>query len=145
MQTFLPYPNFRKSAEVLDYRRLGKQRVEAMQILNILEGRTKSKSWKNHPATKMWMHYTDALKEYANACIEEWIKRGYKNTMKLYEVPAIINYPWWLGDPNFHRAMRSRLIEKDEDFYLPLFPDDKNFNSGRYFWPDIDSKTFKTI
>ena len=38
MQIFLPYKSFKKSAEVLDYQRLGKQRVEALQIINIIEG-----------------------------------------------------------------------------------------------------------
>ena len=37
MQTFLPYKSFKKSAETLDYQRLGKQRVEAMQIINVIE------------------------------------------------------------------------------------------------------------
>jgi len=32
MQTFLPYADFKESAQCLDYRRLGKQRVEAKQI-----------------------------------------------------------------------------------------------------------------
>ena len=45
MQTFLPYKSFNKSFKVLDYRRLGKQRVEAMQILNVLLGRRKTKGW----------------------------------------------------------------------------------------------------
>ena len=36
MQTFLPYSNFQKTAEVLDYRRLGKQRVEGMQIIKTI-------------------------------------------------------------------------------------------------------------
>jgi len=30
MQTFLPYADFKLSTRVLDYKRLGKQRVEAM-------------------------------------------------------------------------------------------------------------------
>ena len=38
MQTFLPYQNFIKSAKCLDYKRLGKQRVEALQIHNIISG-----------------------------------------------------------------------------------------------------------
>ena len=38
MQIFLPYKSFKKSAEVLDYQRLGKQRVEALQSINIIEG-----------------------------------------------------------------------------------------------------------
>ena len=36
MQTFLPYPDFRQSAACLDYRRLGKQRVEGVQILKAI-------------------------------------------------------------------------------------------------------------
>ena len=34
MQTFLPTSNFAESAKYLDYRRLGKQRVEVLQLLN---------------------------------------------------------------------------------------------------------------
>ena len=37
MQTFLPFPDFKMSAQVLDYKRLGKQRVEALQILKTLK------------------------------------------------------------------------------------------------------------
>ena len=49
MQTFLPYANFEDSAKVLDWRRLGKQRVEADQILNIISGKTEKLGWRNHP------------------------------------------------------------------------------------------------
>lgn len=38
MQTFLPYPNFVASARVLDNKRLGKQRVENLQIMQVLLG-----------------------------------------------------------------------------------------------------------
>jgi hypothetical protein len=54
MQTFLPSTSFIQSAKCLDYKRLGKQRVEAKTIINILEGKTTSNAWRNHPATKMW-------------------------------------------------------------------------------------------
>ena len=40
MQTFLPYDSFEESASVLDWKRLGKQRVEAMQIVNAIEKQT---------------------------------------------------------------------------------------------------------
>jgi len=33
MQTFLPYPDFERSARVLDVKRLGEQRVECIQVL----------------------------------------------------------------------------------------------------------------
>lgn len=38
MQTFLPYADFKKSAQVLDGMRLGKQRVETLQIMQALLG-----------------------------------------------------------------------------------------------------------
>ena len=76
MQTFLPYPDFEKSAKVLDYRRLGKQRCEAMQLLNILNGFSIKEGWKNHPATKMWRGHRGALKKYCQTMINEWISRG---------------------------------------------------------------------
>jgi len=45
VQTFLPYPDFKKSAECLDFRRLGKQRVD--QLL--------TKSWTNlHKLTQIY-------------------------------------------------------------------------------------------
>jgi hypothetical protein len=36
MQTFLPYPDYKLSASVMDMRRLGKQRVETWQIIKAL-------------------------------------------------------------------------------------------------------------
>ena len=80
MQTFLPYPDFRKSAQSLDNKRLGKQRVEAYQIWRVLKGFTKG--WRRHPAVLMWEGYTCFLAMYCNACIDEWVLRGYKNNME---------------------------------------------------------------
>ena len=45
MQTFLPYSNYPASARVLDNKRLGKQRVEVLQILKALAGESKFESW----------------------------------------------------------------------------------------------------
>ena len=42
MQTFMPYPDYSESARCLDRQRLGKQRVEAFQILRSPEGIFKS-------------------------------------------------------------------------------------------------------
>lgn len=38
MQTFLPYSSFKRSAAVLDNKRLGKQRVETLQVMQGLAG-----------------------------------------------------------------------------------------------------------
>jgi len=86
----------------LDYRRLGKQRVEAKQILNILLGKAKVNRngkipWSNHPAVLMWKGYEEGLKQYYNVIVLEWINRGYKNNMPLITPNQFIIYPPWLG------------------------------------------------
>jgi len=142
----LPYESFVKSAQVLDYKRLGKQRVECCQIIRILDGTTPEARWRNHPAVKMWEGYLGALQNYTNIMITEWIIRGYNNSMSTYVLTEEPVKPWWLGNEDFHRAMRSRLIEKLPGFYLEQFGEvDKGFNDSKYFWPVNESKTFRII
>lgn len=117
MQTFLPYANLKKSLKVLDSRRLGKQRVEAFQILNILLNRTDRKGWKNHPAVKMWAGYENALKLYLNKAIKLWISKGYNNTMKLEVIDGNICFPSWFGKKEFHASHRGNLLRKDSEHY----------------------------
>ena len=121
MQTFLPYKDFKKSASVLDYRRLGKQRVEARQILDTLEGR--SKGWVNHPIVNMWRGHELALKLYFNIMSIEWMNRGYKQTMMLYRISRKnkVDYPEWLGDNKFHLSHQSNLLRKDYEYYKKYF------------------------
>ena len=136
MQTFLPYYSFVQSAKCLDYRRLGKQRLEAMQLVNStlkLERGEPVKGWANHPARIMWIGCLDALKLYHNVCVAEWVLRGYKNTMKFYDLPDKIEMPHWLGDPKFHDSHKSNLLKKDFAFYSQY-----NWNVGPdldYYWP----------
>ena len=133
MQTFLPYPDFIQSVRILDYRRLGKQRVETFQVLNILLDRTPTKGWRNHPVTRMWSGYEEALKLYQNFTIQEWISRGYKNTMKLEEINMKNIYlPYWFGNNNFHRSHRSNLLRKDYEYYSQFFDEPSNLE---YHWP----------
>lgn len=123
MQTFLPYPGFYSSAAALDNKRLGKQRVECVQILNALEGR--SRGWVNHPATRMWRGYERALRQYLRACILTWDERGFhNNTIPLPPCDADCDLPPWLGNEEFHASHRSNLLRKDPGFY------------GRYGWTE---------
>lgn len=119
MQTFLPYECFRLSATCLDQKRLGKQRVEAKQIINVLEKLElgEKPKWCNHPAVRMWIGYIDALKLYYNACVNEWVLRDFNNTMELYDVTENIEYPDWLQDKRLYISHRSRLMAKDPEFY----------------------------
>ena len=137
MQTFLPYQDFSKSLACLDNKRLGKQRVEAMQILQALEPNSTSR-WKNHPAVKMWIGYEAALCFYHDLAIITWIKRGFKNTMK-YKcetggkfIENMLIKPIWLTE-QFRSAHRSNLLRKDFAFYSKYgWTEDA---SQEYIWP----------
>jgi hypothetical protein len=133
MQTFLPYKNFKKTMKVLDSRRLGKQRVEAFQILNILLNRTQTKGWRNHPAVKMWEGFENALKLYLNEAITEWVSRGFKNTMKFEKIVGEIVYPNWLGKRKFHSSHKSNLLRKDKEHYSQFGW--KEADDLDYVWP----------
>ena len=138
MQTFLPYSNINKSLEVLDWRRLGKQRVEAKQILNVLLDRTETKGWRNHPITKMWKGYEPALQLYFNNCVKEWIKRGYNNNMLLEDITDSIIFPHWFGDFEFHSSHRANLLRKDYKYYSQFGWKDDPTNP--YTWYDTDKQ-----
>lgn len=124
MQTFLPDPSYATSASMLDYRRLGKQRVETKQILLAL-GKSKG-GWVNHPATKMWRGHELELSTYGLAMCKEWVERGYNDTLGQYFLAMRDAYeadghpnipPPWLGDEVFHASHRSNLLRKDPVFY----------------------------
>ena len=120
MQTFLPYPSFELSAAVLDYRRLGKQRVETYQLIRAINGETRG--WVNHPAAVMWRQYLPALHMYGRAMCEEWIRRGYNDTMlDRFEVHNNFEYPYWFANRQFHRSHQSNLVRKDPEFYGEKF------------------------
>lgn len=141
MQTFLPYANFKQSAAALDNRRLGKQRVECLQILKALLGETKG--WRNHPATRMWAGHERWLAEYTVAVCDEWTGRGFKDSVKA-QVQAMRlpmgDPPPWLGDERLHSSHRSNLMRKawdgDDDtldWYLRFeWSDDPD---AEYWWP----------
>lgn len=142
MQTFLPYECFQSSAKVLDQKRLGKQRVEVLQLLNSIKKiKTNQpiRGWKNHPCRKMWHDYSNALVFYGIAICNEWISRGYNDTC-LDKIESHYNreegllLPSWLGNKSLHLSHKSMLIQKDTLFYGSLWPDvPRNLE---YIWPE---------
>lgn len=139
IQTFLPYKSFQTSARVLDRQRLGKQRVEALQIMKAL---TLEVGWVNHPATKMWTGHLDWLMKYQQAICDEWVRRGYvdsclEKTQNLFNSSrqSLISseQPFWLGLKKMHSPHRSNLLRKDPEYYGQFgwkeSPDDD------YWWP----------
>lgn len=67
MQVFAPYPSPIDVAKCLDKRRLRKQIIECDQILKAITG--ESKSWKNHPVVKMYLHNSSWLKFYRDCLL----------------------------------------------------------------------------
>lgn len=148
MQTFLPYRDFTRSAEVLDAPRLGKQRVETLQVLRALE--LGEYGWRSHPVVRMWQGRTPALVAYGLAVVHAWQARGHADSTYglITEFAPQVEHlsqadladrgllPGWLGDGRVHLSHRSALVRKDPDFYRPVFgdvPDDLP-----YHWPDPD-------
>lgn len=130
MITFLPFPDFKQTARVLDSRRLGKQRVEAYQLIN--------GGWPNHPAAKMWRGYRPALMLYALDIIAEWKRRGYQDSLeeKILNIECTeeIIMPPWLGIEQLHQSHRSNLIRKFPEYYRnKLHWDDPS--DLPYYWP----------
>lgn len=131
MQTFLPHADFAATARALDRLRLGKQRLEVIQVLRALLGLTTG--WRNHPAVHMWRGHEQLLGAYGVAICDEWIARGYRDTSRptIIELsgydPATpveqLSAPGWLGDPEAHERWQSLLIQKNAAHYQPLFPD----------------------
>lgn len=130
MQTFLPFPDFKKSAKVLDRLRLGCQRKECLQLLR--------GQWKNHPSSKMWRGHEFQLAQYGIAICDEWLLRGYQDTcydkiLTEQELFKDTGLPKWFGNEAFHKAHRSKLLEKNLEYYSRFFPDDKP--GLEYVWP----------
>ena len=152
MQTFLPVADFADSARFLDSPRLGKQRVETLQVLRALE--LPDYGWASHPVVRMWQGRTPGLVAYGLAMVSVWRERGFADTTETLigefapevvgapqaELAAAGLLPSWVGDEALHRSHRSNLLAKDPEFYRPRFterfgpePDDLP-----YIWPEPD-------
>lgn len=141
MQTFVTHFSNAETAHVLDDRRLGKQRVEALQILQSLK--RKSGAWYSHPAVQMWKGYERGLAYYGMTMCDEWRnKRKFNDTTwdKFFDsldgnfaAPA---QPVWRRDIRLLTSHRSNLVRKDPDFYGPRFPETPE--NMPYLWAVID-------
>ena len=137
MQTFLPHADFEQSARALDTRRLGKQRVEALQVLRAIT--VPGYGWRHHPVVRMWRGHEEALACYGLAICREWCRRGHGDTCdtKIRDEVAALGVtsvrsqaelaeagalPPWLGDAAFHRSHQASLLCKDAEWYGPQFP-----------------------
>ena len=120
----------------LDRQRLGKQRLECKQIIDIVEGKGERK----HPAIDSWAPYIRYLKVYYNAALKEWERRGYKNTLlKPYPDDPEAPKPWWFSHPQVHLSHRCALMLKNPEHYNQYFESKDVWTQEHlkwgYIWP----------
>jgi hypothetical protein len=115
LQTWLPLPNIYPSISILTDDQLCKQRVDAKKILDTLEN--KSKTYRHHPAVKMWKGHEELLRAYITECIMAWMKRGHSNNMEMYRIQYTkATLPLWWGGP-IHSSHRERLVYDNPRYY----------------------------
>jgi hypothetical protein len=152
MQTFLPYAEFAATARVLDKRRLGKQRVETIQVVRALT--VADYGWRHHPAAAMWAGYEEALVRYGLDICAVWCELGNADTCATTlvadltrgtgvagprdqaELATAGELPPWLGDQAFHHSHQSALLRKDPAYYRTVFPEVPD--DLPYVWPASD-------
>src|SRR3954453_380180 len=129
MQTFLPVADFTESARLLAEPRLGKQRVECLQVLRALE--LPDCGWANPPVGATWRGHTAGLVVYSLAMVRVWRERGFADsteTLIAEFAPEVVGRPQeelategllpsWVGDEALHRSHRSNLLAKDPEYY----------------------------
>jgi hypothetical protein len=127
MNVFVPYPDMVKCAKALDYKRLGKQRVECWQILTSVNG------WVNHPARKAWEHHLEALRAFGGIFCREWADRGYRDNMahRFFSEGSAVLPGWWGYEP-IHESHRRSLASKDPEYYGKQWNDSSIYG---YIWP----------
>jgi len=117
MQVFLPFPDYKKSASVIDDKRLWKQILEIDGIIRIIAG--ERQGYKNHPVVKMWWDHASELKCYRHELVNEWLRR------RLWEAPQIdkqadVGVPAFV-DEKFCQEMKDKLLNKNFNHYSKVF------------------------
>jgi hypothetical protein len=144
MMTFRPYKSHVQSARVLDDRRLGKQRVEAMQIMQAAFSWMTNEhggkvGWSHHPVVMMWagqenpyidhacgkIHLRDLI-NYHYHMANQWQARGFAHNHQHRIIPYLLALrgseelfadhplPW---DKEQETAHKRILLKKDPEWY----------------------------
>lgn len=147
MQTFVTRRSWGQTAQDLDVRRCGYQRVEALQILEALTG-LREDIPATHPALRMWAGYELALAVYGmQFCLEWYLHRGYHDKMfygfydisqdlKREDRELAFELPPWSRDTDLMRSHRSNLLRRNPRHYQGMWQQCPE--NWPYLWPFID-------
>jgi hypothetical protein len=149
MQTFLPYKDFTKSANVLDSKRLNKQILEGYQILKVLNSDDPRAAWRNHPAVKMWRGSETHLYDYVLSMANVATLRGIKTDKNLENIETLrkatlqnwgTKKPFWIKNKSIvdrlTESHRANLYRKDPEFYFEFKDNQANpcCDKCQYYW-----------
>jgi hypothetical protein len=155
MQTFLPYKDFTKSANVLDSKRLNKQILEGYQILKVLNSDDPRAAWRNHPAVKMWRGSETHLYDYVLSMANVATLRGIKTDKNLENIETLrkatlqnwgTKKPFWIKNKSIvdrlTESHRANLYRKDPEFYFEFKDNQANpcCDKCQYFWVTHNQK-----
>jgi len=119
--------SYGKTARALDDRTLGHQRVEALELLELLLGGEKPRG----PAARMWFGYEYALAVYGMMMCMEWVhNRGCADNLffKFYNAIQDVKKdepdfsyiePPWFRDADVLRSHRSNLVRRQRELKIP--------------------------
>ncbi len=112
-QTFLPFPDYEKSAQILSDKHLKHTEAVAKEVLDgLLE---------SHPVSKMWRGFEHQLCTYAIEVSCELLDRGIETKLleqfakKRNDLPDN-GLPYWLGTEILHSSHRAMLNHKDGNY-----------------------------
>lgn len=128
MQTFLSYPDFTQSSKCLDDKRLGKQRVECLQILNTLQmGPYQKTEHKQRASEIIWLSCPEEeyLKSphlfqyrrtpwYNHPAVQMW--KGYEYRLTCYGVVVCSE---WIAR-GFNDTCRDKILDHQWRLYYEL-------------------------
>jgi len=142
MQTFMPVTNFQESSRIIDKKRCWKQCMEAWQMLNGFERERNGDKfgYRNHAAIRMWVGYDEALKVYYNEFWYTCVDIHHYNIVKIKPIEvdhSKVVLPPWIGYEPLHSSHRSRLLQKNYEYYKQFNwkEDNEHLNEVNYLWP----------
>lgn len=153
IQTWMPLPNFKESAESLSDTDLAKQVADALRVIEELheiplaESKLAPEYRTQEPlvpveAARMWKGCEIQLCEYALEMAEEASVRQGKKNQYMDAISEHLEWatgedsfmgkPSWFGDIELHLSHQAALLRKDPDFYRARFTADPEMSLR---WP----------
>ena len=156
MELFFPYYMPENTPDILDKKRLGKQRSDCkLAMRHLLETKsleTNNPGWKKAPNAEMFrcpggaeylLRYAVALCDKCDELgisddtdFRDWFRYA-RETLEYIDPNRDFDnaYPWWAGVPEFHASQKMILVSKNVPYYSPRLGVDPPSGEPYRVWP----------